>query len=395
LRLPALLEIRPDRHFLCSTDDFRDFATTHQHLLLETFYRWMRRREGVLLQSDGAPTGGAWNFDTQNRSSLGRRAPPIRPPPSFKPDSVTRGVLAMVEREFPDSPGSCSQLRFAVSRAHAREALDDFVAYRLPDFGRYQDAMRGGESVLFHSQLSGLLNLHLLSPREVLDAVLANPAGAPLNSVEGFVRQVIGWREYIRGVYWHFMPQFAEQNALSADLPMPRFFWTGETDMRCLAESIGHTMQHAYAHHIERLMVLGLFCLLLGVRPYDVHRWHMSMFWDAIDWVSLPNVLGMSQHADGGRIATKPYVASGSYINRMSDHCRHCRYKPAVATGDEACPFTTLYWDFLDRHAARFRTNPRMKFAYENLARKSSQDRVAIRRRAQALAAKFTAETFL
>jgi deoxyribodipyrimidine photolyase-related protein len=228
-----------------------------------------------------------------------------------------------------------------------------------------------------------------------VDAVVANPAGAPINSVEGFVRQVIGWREFVRGVYWRFMPRYAEANALGADLPMPRFYWTGETDMRCLAEAIGHTIAHAYAHHIERLMVLGLFCLLLGVRPYDVHRWHMSMFWDAVDWVSLPNALGMSQYADGGVIATKPYAASGNYINRMSDHCRRCRYDPRKAVGDDACPFTTLYWDFLARHEARFATNPRMRYPYQNLARKDRAELGVIRRRADALKARLTAETFL
>lgn len=390
LRLP--LEIREDRHFLCSRDDFNRFADEQPKLVLEFFYRWMRRRLGVLIEPDGGPTGGFWNYDAENRAAFGRKGPPPIPPTKgFPPDAVTREVLATVERLFPDSPGTLAGYDLPASREDALAALDSFVADRLPLFGRYQDAMRGGEPFLFHSRLSGPLNLHLLRPREVLDAALANPSGAPLNSVEGFARQVMGWREFVRGIYWRFMPDYADENALDAALPVPRFYWTGETDMRCLAEAVGHTIDHAYAHHIERLMVLGLFCLLLGVRPYEAHRWHLSMFWDAIDWVSLPNALGMSQYGDGGVIGTKPYAASGAYINRMSDHCRRCRYDPRKAAGPDACPFTTLYWDFLARHRARFESNPRMKHHYENLARKDAQELALIRRRADALKAQYAA----
>ena len=235
----------------------------------------------------------------------------------------------------------------------------------------------------------------MLNPREVVDRAIGALGRAPLPAVEGFVRQIVGWREFVRGIYWHFMPGYAERNALDAQHPAPRFLWTGETDMRCMAEATRHTIEHAYAHHIERLMVLGLFNLLLGVRPTDVHRWHLSMFWDAIDWVSLPNALGMSQHADGGVIGTKPYAASGNYIDRMSDYCRGCRYDPRKATGDDACPFTTLYWDFLARHRGRFATNPRMRYPYLNLDRKETGEVAAIRRRAEALGREFTRETFL
>ncbi|MBV8854998.1 MAG: cryptochrome/photolyase family protein [Sinobacteraceae bacterium] len=394
LALP--IEWRSDRHFLCSGPEFAQHAQGRQSLRLDEFYRRMRRRFRVLLEADGSPVGGAWSFDADNRASFGRKAVPELPPaPRCAPDALTREVLALVQREFPDSPGKCARFDFPVTRQQALHALHDFVANRLGDFGRYQDAMHGGEPFLFHSQLSGALNLHLLSPREVLEAVLANPAGAPLNSIEGFVRQILGWREYVHGIYCNWMPHYAQANVLAAELPMPRFYWTGETEMRCLAEAIGHTIDHAYAHHIERLMVLGLFCLLLGVRPYDVHRWHLSMFRDAIDWVSLPNVIGMSQHADGGRMATKPYVASGQYINRMSNHCRQCRFDPKKALGDDACPFTTLYWDFLERHAERFATNPRMQYQYKNLNGKPASERAAIRRRAQGLKNKFTADVFL
>jgi deoxyribodipyrimidine photolyase-related protein len=384
------IEIRADRHFLCSHETFAAFADEHPRLVLETFYRFMRRQLGVLLEPDGAPTGGKWNFDAENRAAFGRKPPPIPAPRRFPPDTTTRSVLKLVAREFPDSPGRLEGFDFPVTRAQALQALDDFIAHRLGGFGTYQDAMLGGEPVLFHSRLSGLLNLHLLSPREVVDVVLANPSDAPLNAVEGFVRQVIGWRELVRGVYWRFMPAYAEANALDADMPVPRFYWTGETDMRCLAEAIGHTIDHAYAHHIERLMVLGLFCLLLGARPNEVHRWHMSMFWDAIDWVSLPNALGMSQYGDGGLIGTKPYAASGSYINRMSDHCRQCRYDPHKADGEDACPFTTLFWDFLARQRARLARNPRMRYAYINLARKDPEALAAIRRRANQIKLRLT-----
>ena len=290
--LPLNLELREDRHFLCSHADFDKFFDEHGAVIMENFYRFMRRRLNILLEPDGAPTGGAWNFDHDNRQPLrGRSAPAIPPLLRFLPDAVTSEVLAMVAREFADSPGSLEHFAMPVSRNNALAALDDFVTHRLEHFGRYQDAMQDGEPFLFHSYLSGLLNLHLLNPREVVDAVVARQAEVPLSSVEGFVRQVIGWREFMRGIYWQRMPDYADFNQLNANLPMPRFYWTGKTDMHCLADAIRHTIDHAYAHHIERLMVLGLFSMLLGVKPYDVHRWHVSMFWDSIDWVSLPNTL--------------------------------------------------------------------------------------------------------
>ncbi len=390
------IEFRADRHFLCSQEVFNRFADEHPRLTLETFYRFMRRSLDVLLNPDGSPVGGAWNFDAENRAPFNRKtAPPIPKPIEFVPDAVTREVLKIVAKQFPNNPGRLSGFRFPVTREQAAAALDDFVSHRLSNFGRYQDAMLEGEPLLFHSHLSGPLNLHLLNPREVIHAAISHPGGAPLNAVEGFVRQVIGWREFVRGIYWRQMPHYADSNALDANLPMPRFYWTGETGMRCLSQAIGHTIDYAYAHHIERLMVLGLFALLLGVRPYDVHRWHMSMFWDSVDWVSLPNALGMSQHGDGGVIGTKPYAASGNYINRMSDHCKLCRYKPDKAVGEDACPFTILYWDFLDRHKSRFARNPRMKYPYLNLSRKDPAELKLIRSRADALKVQCTAETFL
>jgi deoxyribodipyrimidine photolyase-related protein len=369
------IEFRPDRDFLCDTRTFEEFAEGRRSLVLEDFYRMMRRRLGILIDRDGEPIGGAWNFDRENRKAFGRKGAPLIPPRLLpEPDRVTGEVMALVERRFPDAPGRMAALIHPVTRAHAQLVLDGFVRMMLPDFGHFQDAMLGGKPFLFHSLLSPALNLHLLSAREVVDAVLDSPADAPLNAVEGFVRQIIGWREFVRGIYWRHMPDYAAMNVLDAQLPMPRFYWTGETEMRCLADAIGHTIEHGYAHHIERLMVLGQFTLLLGVRPYDVHRWHLSMFVDAIDWVSLPNALGMSQHGDGGIVGTKPYVASGNYIARMSDHCRRCRYDPHKAVGDDACPFTTLYWDFLARHAQRFAGSQRMRYQYANLRRKDEKE---------------------
>ena len=393
LSLP--IEFRPDRHFLCSREAFDSFADHHKAMVLETFYRFMRQELGILIDDDGGPTGGAWNRDSENRESFGRRRAPVIPAPRrFAPDATTREVIALVQRVFPHSPGRLDDFDLPVNRTQALGALRDFLTHRLVSFGRYQDAMRGGEAFLFHSRLSVPLNLHMLHPKEVVDAALRQHY-VPLNSLEGFIRQIIGWREFVHGIYWRLMPDYAERNGLDADLPMPRFFWTGETDMHCLHEAIRHTIDHGYAHHIERLMVLGQFCLLLGVRPYDVHRWHISMFVDAIDWVSLPNTLGMSQHADGGIVGTKPYAASGNYINRMSDYCARCRYDPRKSVGEDACPFTTLYWDFLARHAKRFRGNRRMTFPYRNLARKDRHEVNAIRRQADTLKARMTAETFL
>ncbi len=374
----------PDRHFLCDTPDFTRFMAAHKKPILETFYRHMRRTHDVLMDGN-SPVGGSWNFDAENRAPLGRDAPHIPAPLHCAPDPTTTEVLAMVRREFPDAPGSLTDFDLPVTTADAQTLLDDFVTHRLPHFGRYQDAMKRNEAYLFHSRLSGPLNLHLLDPRAVLSAVLRNPAGAPLSAVEGYVRQILGWREFVRGIYWHLMPEYADRNGLDATLPMPRFYWTGETDMACLREAIGHTIQHAYAHHIERLMVLGLFPLLLGVDPYAVHNWHMSMLWDAVDWVSLPNTLGMSQHADFGVMGTKPYIASGRYISRMSDYCRGCRYDPAQATGPRACPFTTLFWDFLARHETKLGRNARMANMFANLRRKPPEDIREIRKAADAL----------
>lgn len=389
-RFGNLIEIRPDRTFMCSSVKFSEFLADHPSPVMETFYRFMRRETGILMAGCSKPAGDRWNFDAYNRRSFGKgRRPSIRLRRRIEADATTKEVVETVKRRFSNSPGQLDSFDLPVTRREALAELDDFVQHRLPLFGAYQDAMLGGEPFLFHSRLSGPINLHVLRPDEVLKAALSNPSPAPLNSIEGFVRQILGWREFVRGIYWQRMPHYADDNALDAHNSMPDFYWTGETDMRCLSEAIRHTIDHAYAHHIERLMVLGLFALLLGVRPLEVHNWHMSMFWDAIDWVSLPNTIGMSQYGDGGAIGTKPYAASGNYIDRMSDHCRNCRYDPKKAAGDDACPFTTLYWDFLARNEKQLRSNGRMKYQYLNLDRKEQSELQAIRGKASRLIAHF------
>ena len=388
-RLSVPLTIRPDTHFYCGTDEFRDWAAGRKRLVMEDFYRHMRRRHDILMEGN-APVGGRWTLDRDNREPYSADGPPPTPGPvSFTPDAVTRDVLNLVATRYPEHPGRLEDFDLPVTPAQARTALADFVAHRLPDFGRWQDAMWSGEVFGHHSRLSAALNLHLLDPREaVAAAVAAHAEGhAPLNSVEGFVRQILGWREFVRGVYWLHMPDYAERNALGADLPVPRAFWDGETGMRCVAESMRGVLDHGYAHHIQRLMVLGLFALLAGVDPKAFHEWHMAMYCDAVDWVSLPNALGMSQYGDGGLLATKPYCASGNYIHRMSDYCRGCRFDHRRASGADACPVTTLYWDFLDRHHDELRGNRRLVFQVKNLERKRRDrpEMTAIRERAAEL----------
>lgn len=380
------VEVREDSHFLIEPEWFAKRFRGRKAFVLEHFYRTLRRERGVLLTEDGTPVGGEWNYDRENRESFGRegpgRIPEVR---RFPPDRITEAIIKMVAGRFKSHPGSLDRFDLPVTRDQALVWLRDFVTHRLSCFGAYEDAMWSEEPVLYHSRLSALLNVKLLSPRETVDsAIAAYEAGdAPLNSVEGFVRQVLGWREFVRGVYWYHMPEYAQSNALECDeIDVPGFFWDGETDMNCVAGCMLSVVTHAWTHHIPRLMVLGQFALLLGVHPYRFHLWHMAMYVDAIDWVSLPNALGMSQYGDGGIMGTKPYCASGNYINKMSNFCRGCRYRYNRAVGSDACPFTTLYWDFLDRHHRRFSLNRRMLFQIRNLERKEPEELAAIRKRA-------------
>jgi deoxyribodipyrimidine photolyase-related protein len=387
------LDIREDRHFYCSVREFAAHARGRKSLRMEYFYREMRKRHGVLMGGErGAagdePEGGRWNFDADNREAFGAAGPGAVPPRAvFEPDALTREVVGLVEERFANHPGRLDSFAWPVTREQALVALQRFIAERLPLFGRYQDAMWPGEPWLYHAHLAAALNLKLLNPREVVAAaVVAYRTGAaPLASVEGFVRQILGWREYVRGIYWTRMPGYAELNALDAHEDLPASYWSGTTDMACLRDALAQTLAHGYAHHIQRLMVTGLFALMYGVQPQQVHAWYLAVYVDAVEWVELPNTLGMSQYADGGLMASKPYVATGKYIQRMSPHCRGCRYDPAQRTGDTACPFTTLYWDFLMRHEAALAANPRMALQVKNAARLNDAQKQDIRERAAAI----------
>jgi deoxyribodipyrimidine photolyase-related protein len=354
---------------------------------MEFFYREMRRRYGVLM-AGAQPEGGEWNYDSENREAFGKQGPGLAPAPvSFLPDALTQQVLDEVGEMFEQHPGQLEHFDWPLTPGQAEQALQDFLDNRLPDFGRFQDAMWTAQPYLYHSRLSLALNLKLIHPRRVIAAAedRYRAGQAPLAAVEGFIRQILGWREYVRGVYWLHMPGYAAMNALDAHQPLPRFYWTGDTDMQCLRAVIRQTLEYGYAHHIQRLMVTGLFALLWSVEPRQVHEWYLAMYVDAVEWVELPNTLGMSQYADGGIMASKPYAATGKYIQRMSNYCTGCRYDPAVSTGDRACPFTTLYWDFLLRHEERLHANPRMLMQVRNLARLSPEQRTKIQFQAEKL----------
>jgi deoxyribodipyrimidine photolyase-related protein len=380
------LDIREDRHFFSTVREFAEHAKGRKQLRLEYWYREQRARHRVLMDGE-QPVGGQWNFDADNREAFGKEGPPPIPAPArFEPNETTRGVLQLVAKRFASHPGSLDSFAWPVTREQALQSLERFIRERLPHFGRWQDAMWTGEVWLFHSHLAAALNLKLLTAREVVQAAEGayRRGEADLASTEGFIRQILGWREYVRGVYWLHMPQYLQRNALGATRALPAFFWTAQTDMACLRDALELTLQHGYAHHIQRLMVTGLYALLLGVDPQQVHGWYLSVYVDAVEWVELPNTLGMSQFADGGVMASKPYVASGKYLQRMGNHCKGCRYDPAQATGDRACPYTTLYWDFLLRHEQALAKNPRMVMQVKNLKRLDEGQRAAIQAQAQA-----------
>ena len=379
------LDIRDDTHFFSTVREFALHAAGRKQLRLEFFYREMRQKTGILMEGK-YPIGGQWNFDADNRGSFGKQGPGLLPAPTrFSPDVITQEVIDLVRHRFADHPGSVDSFGWPVTRAQAQVALHEFITQRLPSFGLYQDAMWEGEVWLYHSHLSCALNLKLLNPREVVAAAVdAYEKGqAPLEAVEGFVRQILGWREYVRGIYWTHMPEYITRNSTQATAPLPSFYWTGKTDMACMRDAIHQTLTHGYAHHIQRLMVTGLYALLLGVRPTEVHAWYLGVYVDAVEWVELPNTLGMSQFADGGLMASKPYIASGKYIDRMSNHCKGCRFNPAESTGETACPFTTLYWDYLIQHADALSQNPRMLMQLKNMNRLTEDQRQAITEQAQ------------
>jgi deoxyribodipyrimidine photolyase-related protein len=373
-------------HFLTARDDCQRLFGDSRQWLMERFYREQRRNHRVLLDPAGKPEGGQWNFDADNRKPW-KGKPPA--PADTRPTHDHAALWQIIEAAGVQTMGEpqAQAFRWPLDRSEALAQLDHFIAHALPYFGDYQDALTSRSDFLFHSLLSFGLNTKMLRPREVIDrAEAAWRAGdAPLHAVEGFIRQILGWREYVRGIYWTQMPDYLERNALNAQAPLPEFFWTGDTDMACLRDALTQTLTHGYAHHIQRLMVTGLYLLLRGVKPQEAHAWYLSVYVDAVEWVELPNTLGMSQYGDGGLMASKPYIASGKYIQRMGNHCKGCRYDPGDATGPTACPYTTLYWDFLMRHETLLAGNPRMGMQVRNLARLAPDKREAIRAQAQRL----------
>jgi len=372
------IHILEDTRFFSTPDEFAKWAEGKKQLRMEFFYREMRRKTGLLMQGN-EPIGEQWNFDHDNRKALpkGLNVPTRR---RFERDAITSDVIKMVGERFERHPGEIASFGWPVTRIDALAALDHFIDECLPSFGDVQDAMKQGEGFLFHALISPMLNIGLLLPDEVCrKAEAAYHSGhAPLNAVEGFIRQILGWREYVRGLYWLKMPDYAEGNALHANRPLPAFYWTGETSMNCLKQCVGDTMRNAYAHHIQRLMVLGNFALLAGINPREVEEWFLAVYADAFEWVELPNVHGMALFADGGVMASKPYAASGSYIDRMSDYCADCAFSPKEKLGAKACPFNYLYWDFLARNRPVLSNNQRLAMPYRSLALMSFEKRQQI-----------------
>lgn len=386
--LGVSVEIRPDDRFISTPEQFSNWADGRKQWRMEYFYRDMRRQTGLLMEGD-QPIGGKWNFDHDNRKSMPADVQPPKPY-TVEPDETTQAVMKLVENTFTDHMGSATDFSYAVTRSQALEVAKQFIDQRLPNFGDYQDAMREGDVWLFHSHLSFYLNSGLLLPLEVMQ--MAEQAyfdnAAPLNAVEGFIRQILGWREYVRGFYWHCMPTLQHDNYFEHTRALPEFYWTAHTNMNCMRQCISDTKQHAYAHHIQRLMVIGNFSLLAGLDPVAVNEWYLLVYADAYEWVEMPNVSGMILFADGGKLASKPYVASGQYINRMSDYCKNCGYSVSKKTGPKACPFNYLYWDFLIKHQDKLAKNPRMALIYKSLGRMSEDNIAAMQEQAQALLSK-------
>ncbi len=386
------VEIRSDDRFLASHADFDAWADDGRNTLtMEYFYRDRRRQTGLLMDG-GKPAGGRWNFDKDNRKPA--KADLLMPRPlAFPPDAITQEVIDLVATRFAGTTGSLHGFDYAVTREDAERQAAAFVAHALPQFGDYEDAMVTGERHLWHSILSPYINSGLLDPLDLCRRAEAEyRAGrAPLNSVEGYVRQIIGWREFMRGIYWREGPDYPRSNFLGHQRRLPAFYWTGETEMNCLKQVIGQTLATAHAHHIQRLMVAGNFALLIGADPFQVHIWYLEVYLDAYEWVEAPNTVGMSQFADGGTVGTKPYVSSGAYINRMSDYCAGCRYDVTQRTGPDACPFNSLYWDFLARHRDKFAGNRRLAGPYRNWDRFSDESQAEIRAQAGAFLAQLDA----
>lgn len=376
LHLPV--SVLPNTQFLTSEFDPYPEADPGKRIRMEHFYRRMRRHFGILMEGE-APAGGSWNYDKENRKPLPKGDQPPRIL-SFEPDAITRQVMEDVAR-LEIAVGTSEAFDLGVTRQHALAALDEFVQRRFAQFGSYEDAMSSQHQYLYHSNLSAYLNLGLLQPLELVHIAEKAYAGGsvPINSAEGFIRQILGWREYVYWQYWRLMPRLYEGNYWEARRPLPGFFWDGDTEMNCLRHVLQRTIETGYAHHIERLMILCNFCLLAGIEPLAVNDWFLSMFIDAYDWVMGPNVLGMGLNADGGLVGSKPYIASANYINKMSDYCGGCGYNRRARTGASACPFNTLYWNFLIENETKLRANPRLGASVLGLRHLSQAERLAVR----------------
>jgi deoxyribodipyrimidine photolyase-related protein len=382
------VEIRTDTRFIASHAEFEAWAQGRDNPVMEYFYREQRKKTGLLMTAGGKPEGGRWNYDKENRKPA--EADLFMPnPPRFPADAITQDVIRLIQTRFQDLIGSLDDWDLAVTREDALKAQAAFLDNALCSFGDYQDAMVLGAHRMWHSLLSPYINSGLLDPLDLCWEVETRyRAGTvPLNCAEGYIRQIIGWREFMRGIYWLAGPDYVHRNHLGHTRRLPSFYWTGETDMRCLAEVIGQTWTFAYAHHIQRLMVTGNFALLIGADPEAVHLWYMEVYLDAYEWVTLPNTLGMSQFGDGGLVGTKPYVSTAAYINRMSDYCGACRYDPEQRIGLDACPFNSLYWHFFDRHRDKLESNPRLRNTYRNWDRFSDGSKAEIRAQAESFLA--------
>lgn len=373
------VKLLEDTRFLASHEDFDRWASGRKQLRMEYFYREMRRRYRLLLDAKGEPEGGQWNYDAENRKGW-RGQEDIPPRPDAKHDDVTRKVLDLVNASFPDNPGDLMQFRLAVTRDQAQTQFDWFCKNALSNFGNYQDALAEESPWVFHSLISMYLNIGLLDPLPVCEQVQRayRDGECSLAAAEGFIRQVLGWREYVRGIYWHAMPEYAQRNTFAAEKALPDWFWTGETDMRCMAQALRQTLDLGYAHHIQRLMVIGNFALIAGLDVREVCDWYLAVYVDAFEWVELPNTLGMALHGDRGLMASKPYAASGKYIQRQGNHCAQCRYDPKKTTGEGACPFNSLYWHFIDRHHDYLKKNARMGLIVGGWQKREQSDRDAI-----------------
>ena len=394
MTLDVPLKWLADDHFLAEAGEFKHWLSGRKVPIMEHWYRHIRKRLGLLMTADAKPEGGDWNFDKANRKAFSAKGPENVPEPTqFELDDISQQVINDIEPL--KLAGEQALQYWPVTREQALQLLDEFIEHRLPRFGDYQDAMWTEEPWLFHARISAALNTKLLHPAEVCHAAEAayHSGHAPINAVEGFIRQIAGWREYIRGLYWSHHKDWLSMNALNASADLPSFYWTGDTDMTCMQQSLKQVLSFGYGHHIQRLMVTGLFALLYGIKPHDIHSWYLAMYVDAIAWVEVPNTLGMSQFADGGIVGTKPYIASGAYIGRMSNYCKNCPYDPKLAKGEKACPFTALYWQFIDTHQELIGSNHRLKMQLNNWFRKDDNERLAILDTAQRIRTTFIEES--